>query len=272
MPKPMRIFAPMSDGGTTTPPVTVVILTLNEATQIESCISSIPSRFHIVIVDSGSTDGTQELAGALGARVIERPWAGFAAQRNFALRECVETEWTLFIDADERFPDIFFDWMTQTALLESDVDVYQIPSTLILNGRPLMYAPGYPILHPRLVRRGTVFTVNHAGHGETAEPCRSARAPIGYSHYFHSGDLTPWLAKHVRLAQFEAGSRQTPTTARARLASRVPRGPLRAILRFAFHYILRGGIRDGKEGLEYSIMYAWYELTIYLIEASRRVR
>jgi glycosyltransferase involved in cell wall biosynthesis len=251
-------------------PVTVVILTFNEASNIGACLEAIPEPWPVLIVDSGSTDHTCSIAEAAGARVEHRPWSGFADQRNHALAACgVQTPWILFIDADERYPVAFFNWM-RVAVGPVGVDAFNVPSTLFLDSRPLRHAPGYPILHPRLVRRGRVrFIANHAGHGEALEPCRVALAPIGYDHFFQDGDLEPWLRKHIGLAALEADAKGIATTRRGRLARWAPAGP--ALARFAYHYLIRLGFLDGKAGLRYAAMYAWYELAIYLIGASRRV-
>jgi Glycosyl transferase family 2 len=251
--------------------LTVVVLTLNEAADLPACLKAIPSDVPVLVVDSGSSDATVAIAQAAGAKVASRPWSGFADQRNFALRACgVQTPWVLFVDADERFSPAFYAWARQTITDDPPVEVFDVPSLLFLDGRPLRRAPGYPVLHPRLVRLGAVFVANHHGHGEAALSERRAIAPLGYDHYFHSGDLYPWLAKHLSHAAAEAGSDAAPSTTRARLARLAGRGPLRPVARFLYHYVLRGGFLDGRAGLQYALMYSWYDLTIHLLARSRR--
>lgn len=81
--------------------LTVAILTMNEARRIESCIRSASWADQIVVVDSGSKDGTQELARATSAQVFEYPdWQGFAVQRNRLLAHCT-SDYVFFLDADE---------------------------------------------------------------------------------------------------------------------------------------------------------------------------
>lgn len=252
--------------------LTAVVLTKNEAANLAKCLAAIPQHMARVVVDSGSTDDTIEIAREHGARVCERPWSGFADQRNFAIFDCgIETKWILFVDADEFYPASFYEWAETVMQNDAPVDVYNVPSTLFLDGWPLRYAPGYPIYHPRLVRRSSVrFERNYAGHGEKAVAEREAEAPVGYDHYFQSGDLTPWLSKHIGLAQLTAeGGNQPASTKRGRLAAMAPRGPLRAVMRFLYHYVFKMGLRDGAPGLRYSVMYAWYELTIWLIAESK---
>jgi glycosyltransferase involved in cell wall biosynthesis len=256
------------------PSAAAVILTFNEQRNLPECLRAIPADVPVLVLDSGSTDATLAIATAAGARTAARAWTGFADQRNFALNGCgLDSTWVLFIDADERFPPAFYQWMAQALADDPPVDVFNVPSVLFLNGRALKHAPGYPVLHPRLVRRGTAtFAPNHSGHGEAVAAGRQATAPIGYDHYFQSGDLAPWLAKHLTLAGAEADALAEPTTARGKMAKLAGRGLRRPLLRFLYHYVVRGGFRDGAGGLQYALMYAWYDLTIHLLARSRRGR
>lgn len=259
--------------------VAVVILTLNEATRLPGCLAAIPAAHPVMVVDSGSTDDTVGIARRAGARVLLNPWPGFAAQRNFCLDACGDAaDWALFIDADEIFPPAFFEWLEATlAAGDPGFDVAQIPSHLVFCGRTLRYAPGYPVHHPRLVRTcGVRFVPNDSGHGETvAEPFREGFCPVPYLHFFYDGDLTRWMRKHVGLAAQEAAaneSAQGRLTSRARLNRLFGRGPLRIPLRFFYHYVWRGGWRDGRAGLLYALMYTWFEATKWLLRLSNSTR
>lgn len=255
--------ARVSEGGS----LTVVVLTLNEERKIGACLSAVPKDIPVVIVDSGSSDATVEIARRMGASVAHRAWTGFADQRNFALAAPeVTTDWVLFVDADELYEPEFFAWVRGVISRNDDVDVYQVPSRLILDGRPLNHAPGYPIYHPRLVRRETAkFVPNHAGHGEAVGQCRIAYAPLGYDHHFQEGEMMPWLAKHLRLAAAEASSKEKAVTARGKMAALVGKGVFRVLARFMYHFVLKAGFLDGRAGLKYTFMYMWYDLTIYLL-------
>ena len=83
------------------PSLTAIVITRNEAHQIAACVDAIRFAQRIVVVDSGSEDGTREAAAAAGAEVVLHPFTDYASQRNFGL-ELVRTEWALMIDADER--------------------------------------------------------------------------------------------------------------------------------------------------------------------------
>jgi glycosyltransferase involved in cell wall biosynthesis len=82
-------------------PLSACIITLNEADRIGDCLESLAFCDEIVVVDSGSSDGTRELAAARGARVIEHPFGGYRAQKDFAVRQAAH-DWVLCLDADER--------------------------------------------------------------------------------------------------------------------------------------------------------------------------
>src|SRR5207249_10104784 len=83
------------------PSVTATIITLNEEDRIAETIGSLSCCDEVLVVDSGSTDRTREIARSRGARVIEHPWQGYSKQKNFAARQA-RNDWILSIDADER--------------------------------------------------------------------------------------------------------------------------------------------------------------------------
>jgi len=82
------------------PPISATIITHNEAANIARVIRSLDCADEILVVDSGSTDATVKLATELGARTINHPWEGFAAQKSFAIAQASH-EWILSLDADE---------------------------------------------------------------------------------------------------------------------------------------------------------------------------
>ena len=255
--------------------LTVVILTRNEAARLPRCVTAVPPCYPVLVIDSGSTDGTAGVARGLQCAVVVNPWPGFAAQRNFALSNCgIASPWTLFIDADEIFPEAFFRWFEES-FDRGAADAVWISSRLAFEGRELRFAPGYPIWHARLVRTSALrFVANHSGHGETVpQGARTIRIDIPYRHEFYQGDITGWFTKHLSLADAEAGAGTTDGSAlssRGRISRRLSPTLLRAPLRFLYHYVIRGGFRDGRAGYEYASMYAWYELTKYLIGRARR--
>ena len=260
------------------PRVVAAILTLNEAERLPVCLAALPPDLPVLVMDSGSTDATIDIARQAGARVMVNPWPGFAAQRNHCLDACRDTaDWVLFIDADEVFPPAFFDWLSEILAGPAEFDVAQVPCVLFWQGRPLRNAPGYPIHHPRLARVQTVrFVPNGTGHGETvAEPCRQVRCPVPYDHYFYDGDLVGWMRKHVRLAEQEVWAEKSANPAahvsgRAWLNRHAGQGAWRIGARFLYHYLWCGGLRDGRNGFAYALIYAWYEATKWTLRRAGR--
>lgn len=85
-------------------PLSVTIITLNEVENIARAIKSAQWADEVLVVDSGSTDGTVELARSLGARVVHHDWPGYGQQKNFAQSQATH-DWILNIDGDEYVPE-----------------------------------------------------------------------------------------------------------------------------------------------------------------------
>ncbi|UPJ26024.1 MULTISPECIES: glycosyltransferase family 2 protein [unclassified Bradyrhizobium] len=258
-------------------PTAIVILTRNEEINIGKCIQHHQQHCDVYVIDSESTDRTKEIAESLGAKVIERTWSGFADQRNFALDTLGPTyEWLIFIDADEMFDAAVFDFVKSRAY-PSESDVIYVSQTIYLNGKPLRYAPGYPIYHPRIARTSRArFSQNQSGHGEMIDATKDLKTyhlDIPYKHFITSHGVDQWLVKHISLARLEASQVKQvneATTARMRLSLLIPDNILRPLIRFAYHYMIKGGFRDGREGLVFSVMYMWFELSKWIIRTERR--
>jgi glycosyltransferase involved in cell wall biosynthesis len=255
--------------------LTVVVLTCNEDACIERCLENLRDVRRCVVVDSGSTDGTVAIAQTYPCDIYTNPWLGFAQQRNWALENTgIDTDWVLFADADEVFPNEFFEWFSKEVRGRNDVDAVMVPSFLYFRGKKLRFAPGYPIYHLRLLRSAKVrFTMNHhTGFGESVTAnYRVIEAPIAYDHYFYEGNLSRWLHKHIGYAFAEAhGRRATGTvrTKRGKVSAMAGSSVWRVPLRFLYHFVVRQGFRDGRAGLEYALMYTWFETTKYLIKVA----
>ena len=85
------------------PPLSVTIITLNEQSNLARALQSVRWTDEVVVIDSGSTDRTIEIAKAFGARVIQNPWPGYGQQKNFAQAQATH-DWILNLDADEEVP------------------------------------------------------------------------------------------------------------------------------------------------------------------------
>ncbi len=143
----------------TGPPLAAIVLTQDEAAHILPCLRTLQWAREIVVVDSGSTDGTPELARTLNARVVHHAWPGWAGQRNFALTQ-VSLPWVLFVDADERVPlDLAEEMIAciEKSSIENEPDGtvagFWVPRQNVILGHWVRHAGWSPDYQLRLFRR-----------------------------------------------------------------------------------------------------------------------
>src|SRR6202044_3180423 len=138
--------------------LSVALITLNEEDNLSRTLASVRFADEIVVVDSGSTDRTVEIARSFGARVFSEDWKGFARQKNSAIDKCVGT-WVLSLDADEELTEEL--QAEIRAMLEADermapqVDGYRLRLRHVFLGRWMRYGGYYPDMKLRLFRRLT---------------------------------------------------------------------------------------------------------------------
>jgi glycosyltransferase involved in cell wall biosynthesis len=222
-------------------PLSVAIITRNAASQLEGCLASVAFAEEVVVVDSGSTDGTVELAARHGARVIPKEWLGFGAQKQFAV-ESARNDWVLCLDADESLsPELREAIIAE--LLAPRALVYAMPRRNRFLGRWLRYGEGYPDWSVRLFHR------KHARWGD--EPVHekvSTRQPVlrlrGDLLHDSAETLEKYLDKQNRYTTLQAESMR----ASGRRAS-VLQLVFSPLLRFVKFYLLRLGFLDGVPGL-----------------------
>lgn len=253
--------------------VSVVILTLNEEHNLPACLASIAGCDDIVVLDSGSTDRTAEIARAAGARVVTRRFDHFAGQRNFAQREIAfRHRWVFHLDADELMTPGLWQECLGAADAE-DVDGFLVAPKMIFEGRWIPHCTDYPAYQARFVR-APEFTFVQAGHGQREAPgLRLRRLRHNYLHDLSRDGEAAWLEKHRRYAREEAVAhhRQGATArwrdlfsrdalVRRRALKQLSYGlPFRPAARFVYQYVLRGGFLDGRAGLKYCRLLTAYE-------------
>lgn len=266
-------------------PVSIVVLTLDEGPNIRRCLASVAWADQVVVVDSGSADGSVPIARELGAEVVEQPWLGFSAQREFALRhQVLRHDWVYFVDADE--------WVPPELACEI-AERLRAPSCSAFAHRFRLVFQGSWIRHcgwyggswlVRLVdRRYAKFDGSLVGERISVD------GPIDrLVHDIVDEDrkgLAAWLHKHVQYAQLEAERRgqATPLPQRLRLLRlRGDSRPLaRAVLKdvifpsvpakpaalFFYMYVIRLGMLDGPAGLRFCFYHAWYEASVGAMKA-----
>lgn len=124
-------------------PITLLVMTFNEAANIGDCLDSVPFAHEKIVVDSGSDDDTAAVARAHGARVIVQPWLGFGRQRNFATT-LASHEWILFLDADERLSTALAAEISQRLpeLTREPASVGLLPRTTHFMGKAMRFYRG----------------------------------------------------------------------------------------------------------------------------------
>ena len=134
--------------------LSVIIISHNEAANIEACLKSVSFANEIVLLDSGSTDGTPELARRLGAVVhISSDWPGFGPQKNRAL-QLATCPWVLSLDADERVSPELAQQIQRVVAANADV-TYEIPRLTQFCGRWIRHCGWTPDPVLRLFKRGS---------------------------------------------------------------------------------------------------------------------
>lgn len=253
----------------------VLVLTFNEARNLLRCLESVQPCSDMVVLDSGSTDGTQDIARQLGARVFVRPFDNFAGQRNHA-REHIpfRYEWVFHLDADETLTPELQAECTQVANRGEEAhDGWLVAPKMYFQGRWIPHCTDFPAYQARFVHARR-FEFIQVGHGQREAPhMRMGRLRSNYLHDLSADGTEAWLAKHRRYAHEEAVTSQQSIghahwnellnkdalvrrRALKRLSQRIPCRPQ---VRFLYQYLLRGGMFDGRPGYRYCRLLMQYE-------------
>jgi glycosyltransferase involved in cell wall biosynthesis len=268
--------------------VSILILTLNEEINLADCLDSCAWSDDIVVFDSVSTDRTQEIARARGARLVERAFDNYAAQRNAALTTVAyKNPWVLMVDADERIPaELAAEIAVATSQAQSDVALFRMRRKDFFMGKWLRRSSGYPSWFGRLVRVGHV-RVEREVNEEYLTDGRIEHLQAHLHHFPFNKGVSCWFERHNRYSSMEALAKVDlqcrpvalwrifsldPIIRRRALKHLVYRLPLRPPIIFLYLYFVRFGLFDGRAGFYFSGMRAVYELLIDLkaIEIRRR--
>nr|WP_131746283.1 glycosyltransferase family 2 protein [Frankia sp. Cppng1_Ct_nod] len=268
-------------------PVTAIILARDECHDIARAVRSVGWCRQVVVVDSGSTDGTQQIARAQGATVWEEPWRGFAGQREWAMRNPgVQHDWVYFLDADEWIPTDLANEIAARVGRENCV-AYIHRRRFFFLGRWIAHCGWYSnSWQARLLdRRFSSFATTDQFSERASVKGTMLRLACDLVDEDSKG-LTCWLHKHVTYAELEAGRRAALVPPFRRLKQVLAGGseestrplprtiardivfplvPFKALAIFVYMYLFRSGWRDGWQGLAFCIHRAWYEKMIYLL-------
>jgi glycosyltransferase involved in cell wall biosynthesis len=254
------------------------VYTLNEEVNLPHCLSSLQWCDDIMVVDSFSTDRTESIARASGARFVQHAFTGFGDQRNWSLEQApLRHPWALILDADERVtPELVAEMKERLQEATSDLAAFRLRRRFYLWGKWLRHSSFYPTWVVRLVRVGRVRYSNR-GHAETQEVDGRIEP---FEHDLidenHKG-LEDWWARQnsyltkdalYELSQADGSLRElfSPDPLQRRAAfKRFTRDlPGRPFWYFLYSYVLRLGFLDGLDGLRFCSMKAMYQAMIGL--------
>jgi glycosyltransferase involved in cell wall biosynthesis len=247
-------------------PLSAVIICLNAAPQIEAALQSVAFADEIVVVDSGSADGTVEIARRFGARVLHQEWLGFGPQKQFAVSQASH-DWVLCIDADERVSGELRASIEQ-ALAAPEQKAYRMPRCNRFMGRWLKHGEGYPDLSLRLFHRGHARWGEDPVH-EKVETGVEVGTLEGDLLHESGEDIPTYLEKQNRYTTLQAA--QLFSAGKQAGIGKLVMSPL---LRFLKFYFLRLGFLDGVPGLVHIAIGCCNSFTKYakLIALTRAAR
>jgi len=244
----------------------VAIIALNAAGQIGPCLASVAFADEIVVVDSGSTDGTQEIVRSHGGRVEHKDWMGFGRQKQHAVA-CARNDWVLCLDADERVtPEL--ERSIRSAMAGGRYHAWRVARRNRFLGRWLAHGEGYPDWTLRLFHRAHASWSNDEVHESVLTTTEVGRLEGDLLHD-SAEDVATYLAKQNRYSTLHAEAlyKQGVRASYWRLAA----SPL---MRFVKFYILRLGFLDGGPGLAHIVIGCnnTFQKYLKLIELSRGVK
>jgi glycosyltransferase involved in cell wall biosynthesis len=258
-------------------PITVLIQTKNEALSIVECIDAVLPHFsQVIVVDSNSEDATQFLAHGAGAQVVNFTWNGaYPKKKQWQLDNLEDVnEYVLFLDADEvPSRDLIkeLQHLSESGGLKKHA-AYDVQLDYVFCGKVLRH--GHTVTKRALVRPGSVSfpTVDDAdlpGMGELEghyQPIVSGSTGKLRGRIVHDDrdPLFGWFERHNRYSEWESHLRLKQSTKDqvAKLRSKQGRifdkAPFKPFMFFVYSVVIRGGFRDGREGIQYAIALASY--------------
>jgi glycosyltransferase involved in cell wall biosynthesis len=283
----LRAYRAGDDPAPGSVPVSVIVLTLNERANIRRCLASVAWADQIVVVDSGSSDGTAQIARSLGAEVVEQPWLGFSAQREYALRlPLLRHDWVYFVDADEWVsPQLAAEIATR--LVAPDCAGFTHRLRLVFMGTWIRHCGWYPgswvvrLVDRRYTRYDGTWVARACVEG------RIRRLDNDIVDEDRKG-LAAWLHKHIRYAELESERRRGNRSLAERLRALrrgdntrpmvrgvlkelvFPSIPAKPVALFLYMYIGRLGFLDGVAGLRFCFYHAWFEMSVAALRAEAR--
>jgi glycosyltransferase involved in cell wall biosynthesis len=262
--------------------VSVLIPTRNEERNLPACLESVRWADEVIVYDSGSTDGTQDIARQSGAVLVERPFDNFSAHKNWALDNIdFRNDWVLLLDADERVTEALADEIRSAIVRETVVAGYHIPRQTMFSGVWIRHGGVYPDYNLRLLKRGHGRYEDRLVHEHILLDGEAGYLKTPLLHDDDKG-MTRFLERHNHYTSLEAieilrarrgvgGNRlegalwQRGPQRRRWLKNVAQRWlPFRPFFVFLYMYVWKAGLLDGRAGFHYCFLKMVFEHQISL--------
>jgi glycosyltransferase involved in cell wall biosynthesis len=237
--------------------LSVYILAFNEEDKVAETIRSVQWADEVLLIDSGSTDRTAEIAQELGARVVNVAFEGFGKLRNSAIEHCSH-EWILSMDSDERCTIEARDEIRRIMETPGSLDAYHVPRRNFFFGQWINHAGWYPdYRQPQLFRKGRMrYKEEHVHEGY--ELIGDARLGEMFNHI--------WQFPFKSLAEIMNKANRYSTLGADKLKAKGRTGGMwKALVHagaaFLRHYVFKLGALDGWAG--FIIAFNYFEYTFY---------
>ena len=238
------------------PRLSVFIIALNQEANIGECLESVRFADDLVVVDTGSTDRTVELARAYTDRVLTAPWEGFGRTKNYALDQ-TRGDWVFSLDTEERVPPVLKDEILGVVASDGPLAGYRVPRKNYFCGRWIRHLGWYPDYTLRLFRRGLGRFRDREVHEEVevAGPVGVLQHPLEHYSYRSVSEYVTRMDRYARLAAVELAKR----------GRRPFPGELffRPFFTFLHLYVLRRGFLEGATGYDLAVLMSMYKFLKY---------
>ncbi|MDI6755879.1 MAG: glycosyltransferase family 2 protein [Thermodesulfobacteriota bacterium] len=228
-------------------PLSVAIITKNEGQNLPDCLKSIEFAAQVVVVDSGSTDGTVQIASQFGCEVFIEPWRGFGPQKQSAIDKC-RYPWVLVLDADERIPAETASLIKKIVLNPSTTAAgFTFPRKNYFQGRWVKHMGLWPDRILRLFRKGLGRMIPAKVHESIVvdPPVEDLEAPIEHYPADQFSKILMKIDQYSTLGAQQAYEKGGKTSLWS--------AAFRAKLTFVQNYFIRFGFLDGVQGLTLAI-------------------
>jgi tetraacyldisaccharide 4'-kinase len=222
-------------------PISAFIITYNEEKNIRQCLQSLMFCQEIIVVDSGSTDRTRQIATELGATVFTHDFVGYKEQKQWALEQCTQP-WALSLDADERVTESFYQFLKIFDFQNTQYAGYQIKRLHWFLGKWIFHSGLYPDYKLRFFRRELGQLTGANIHEVIKVQGQVLKLPYDLLHYSWPG-IKEYFVTQINYAQ-KVAQNKFKNGQEAQLADIL----LRPIYTFLHRYIIRAGFLDGIAG------------------------